>query len=78
MIYKNISKYEKGSQKSIILDSEIYYFESKCNERTDLLSLGFDILSLFLNGIECSDISSYAKIEKYKDWMAYFEFESSN
>ena len=71
----NISRYENGSQRSVNLNDEIYYLEKDCDSITSLLSWGFHVLPLFLDGLECAIVSHYEQIEKYKDWLAYYEFE---
>ena len=73
----NMAEFKDGNITNLNLNGTYYEFDEKCNEVVpNLKKVGFDILGAFVNDIECGWVSETGSVEKYKDWLAYFQFES--
>ncbi|MEO9484349.1 MAG: hypothetical protein ABJG47_12910 [Ekhidna sp.] len=72
----NTASFKKGVISKLKLEEEYYEFDEECGEDSlNINNIGFDLLGLLLTDFECGWIVESGTEEKFKDWLAYYQFD---
>ncbi|WP_420575242.1 hypothetical protein [Ekhidna sp.] len=73
---RNTASFNKGVISKLKLDEVYYEFDKECGEDSlNINDIGFDLLGLLLTDIECGWIVESGTEERFKDWLAYYQFD---